>query len=250
MSEKKDKISIGIAGKRPHLHAALNNAETTKETLQLIGLFMDLADEALDPEKGIRWVDLPGKFHKDLTFPDLLRGIIKGCLDVREINEENFDTLGADLHPLAMFTHKEITSSGGVKVNYNKWREHFQMEGKPNEESITMIIRNLMRYGRYVNFKLIFDNLKTDWQVNSLYRGLGAEHVKRLPFYPALKYQEKLYGELGGVGKMFDEIGSFDCGDLSNYEGDETCPACKVGRLWNIVGFHVCDMCNAGFKNV
>lgn len=240
---------------RPNLMSALNAKDTTKETLKLIGLFMDLAEESLSTDKPIRWVDLPGKFHKDLTFEDTIKGILRGALDVHEINEDNFDTLGADVHPFALFTVREPGTGGGLKTNYSKWREHFQVEGKPGEESITQIMRNMLRYSRYLNFKLIFENMKADWQVNSIYRGMGAEHVKRLPFYPALKYQENLYGELGGVGKFFDDIGAFDCGEIPEIDRDVfngnaviICYACGIGELEHVGDYGVCPHCNAGFK--
>ena len=217
---------------------------------EIIKTFVEMMEEACDPDKGIKWADLPQLFHKDLTFSDLIKGILRGSLDCKEINPEMFDSLGHDVHPLAIFTYKEITDRGGLKQNYTKWRDHFQLEGRPSEESIAEIIRNLMRYGRYVNFKLIFENMKSDWEVNAIYRGLGAEHVKRLPFYPALKYQEKLYGELGGVGRFWDEVGAFMCGEIGMAEAEERCPACEREFLEEVGAYQICPSCNAGFKVV
>lgn len=220
-----------------------SNPEKAKE---LINTFTSLIEESLSVEEsGVAWIDLPKKFHKDLNFKDIIHGILHGALDCKEINPENWDALKEDVHPFSLFSAKEITRAGGVKVSYNKWREHFQMEGKPDQESISQIIRNMMRYARYVNFKLIFENMKSDWQVNAIYRGLGAEHVKRLPFYPAIRYQEQIWGELGGVGRFFNDIGSFDCGLLGVDE--VLCPACKVDTVQKVGKYAVCPSCNAGY---
>lgn len=240
-----DKISLNIANK-PNLKALMESDPAKAK--EVIDTFVGLIEESLDPEKGIAWVDLPKKFHKDLTFNDLILGVLRGVLDAKDINPDNWDTLGIDVHPLALFTVKEGVKSGklgGYKVSYNKWREHFQMEGKPSQETISQIIRDILRYARYVNFKLIFDNMKSDWEVNATYRGLGAEHVKRLPFYPALQYQAGIYGELGGVGKFFDDIGAFNCGLIGNDE--MLCPACKIDTVKKIGKYKVCPSCNAGY---
>lgn len=228
---------------KPKLSALLEeNPALAKE---VIGTFVGLIEESLDPDKGIRWVDLPKKFHKDLTFSDLILGILRGTLDCREINPDNFDALGSEVHPLALFTAKEVTAKGGSKVSYTKWRDHFKMNGKPDQESIANIIRDVLRYSRYVNFKLIFENMKSDWQVNAIYRGLGDEHMQRLPFYPALRYQEQVHGELGGVGRFFDDIGAFDCGTIAH--DVVLCPACNIDAVEKVGKYKICPSCNAGY---
>lgn len=243
MSQLPDHLKLTLSDK-PKLRQLMESDPAKAK--DVINVFTSLIEQSLcEDTAGIAWADLPKKFHKDLTFKDLIHGILHGTLDCKEINPENFDALKADVHPLALFMAREVTAAGGTKVSYTKWRDHFKMDGKPDQESISQIIRNILRYSRYVNFKLIFDNMVSDSEVNAIYRGLGAEHAKRLPFYPALRYQKELRGELDGVGRFFDDIGAFDCGMLGIDE--VLCPACKVDAVEKVGRYAVCPSCNAGY---
>ena len=224
---------------KPHLAKAMKTEPALAK--EVIETFVQLMDEAFDPEKGIRWVDLPKEFHKDMTFRDVVRGILRGALDVRQMNPDAFDVIKAEVHPLSMLMPRKNVLDGTTRA-YN-WRSHFQLpdDALPTEDTVAKIIRKLLRYGKYVSIQHLQEAL--EYNQVATYRGLGEEQVKKLPFYPALRYQQETFGELH-VGKFFGDVGLLDCGE---YVG-EVCPACQRQDIVQIdESYYGCMSCNAGY---
>src|SRR5206468_11624484 len=168
---------------KPHLSKALlENPQMAKE---VIGTFVSLMEEAFDPDKHITWAELPIKFHPTLTFPMLIKGILRGSLDVKEINPEAYEVFFEEVHPLSKMTTRPNPLGGNT---YSNWRDHFKMpnDAKPSEEVIASIFRKMLRYTRYIDIATLHKYL--DVNQIATYRGLGDEQVAKLPFYPALRY--------------------------------------------------------------
>jgi len=228
---------------KPKLTKALQeNPELARE---VINTFVWLMEDAFDESNGIRWADLPKLFDPNLTFRDLIRGILHGSLDLKEINPDAYDALKVEVHPLGMLQPRPNYLDGGMR--YVNWRSHFKLPADTavNEETIARIFRTILRHTRYVKIEQLRKFLEAN-QV-ATYRGLGDEQVMKLPFYPALRYQQRMFGDLH-VGKFYDDVGFFDCGDIA---ADETnCPACMHEGLQHVGGFKVCLSCNAGYRKV
>ncbi|CAB4144109.1 hypothetical protein UFOVP453_20 [uncultured Caudovirales phage] len=207
---------------------------------EIISTFVQLMDESCDESKGIAWSELPSQLSPELTFGELIRGVLRGALDVREINPETFDVLKIEAHALSMLSPRRNYIDGGVK--YYAWREHFKLKSdeQVNAETIATIIRKLLRYAKYIDVQTLQNHLESN-QI-ATYRGLGDEQIKRLPFYPALRYQRETFGDLR-VGVFLDEIGFFDCG---HNDGDH-CIACSRFDIHRIGKYKACLSCNAGY---
>jgi hypothetical protein len=233
-----DKFTIHLTDK-PAISKLLE--ENPKLGKEVIGLFVSLIEESA--QKG--WATLPGEFHKDLSFSDLVRGILRGSLDLPDINPDAYDALKAEVHPLALLSPRKNYLDGGVKL-YN-WRNHFKLpEGTTvSEETVASIFRKLLRYGKYIKIEELAKALEAN-QLTT-FRGLGERSVELLPMVPALRYQQRTKGDLA-VGKFFDEIGFLDCGIIpEDFKEFEMCPACEHPSL-TMLGHHaVCLNCNAGF---
>lgn len=225
---------------KPNLTRALG--ENRALATEVIKTFISLMEESFDDTKGVMWADLPKQLHKDLTFKDMVRGVVKGALDLKGINPDAFETLKAGVHPLSLLQSRKNMLDGGMI--YSKWRQHFAMpEDSPiDEDSIAAIIQKLLRYSKYVKVA----DLQRALESNQLavHRGIGHEQVAKLPFVPALRYQQREFGDLR-AGKFYDEIGFFDCGELVTAEED--CPACSHS-LTELGKYRVCLACNAGYE--
>lgn len=225
---------------KPNLQRALaNDPERAKE---VIATFVSLIEESFDERKGIQWSKLPEELAPELTFRDLISGILRGALDARLINPDTFDVLKVEVHPLSMLTPRRNYIDGGMK--YYQWREHFKLPptAPVNGETVERIIRKLLRYAKYIDIATLQEHLMTN-QI-ATYRGLGAEQVAKLPFYPALRYQRETFGDLH-VGKFYDEVGFLDCGA----NGEDYCLSCSRYDLQRIGNYKVCLSCNAGYIN-
>jgi hypothetical protein len=233
---------------KPFLTQAMReNPEMAKEVIRT---FVGLMEEAFDTSKGITWAELPKKLHKDLSFSDLINGILRGSLDLNNIHPEGYAVLREEIHPLAMLQKRKNYLDGTTK--YPTWRAHFDMpeDAEVNEKAVSDIFRKLLRYGRYVKI----DDLRKAMESNQIaaFRGLGDEQIAKLPFTPALRYQREHFGELQ-VGKFMDDYGVFDCGkfDFDQYaDGHYTCPACWKDTLVQLSvapKVRACESCNAGF---
>jgi len=229
---------------KPHLDRAMQ--ENPQLARAVIQTFVGLMDEAFDPSKTITWAELPKKLHEDLDFGSLIRGILRGSLDLHSIHPEAADVLREEVHPLAMLQKRKNYLDGGER--YVNWRGHFGLskEAMVNEKTVADIFRKLLRYSRYVKI----DELRKAHEANQVaaFRGMGDEQVMLLPFYPALRYQREHFGDLQ-VGKFMDDLGSFDCGPMPNEHDWDICPACGHVDSMEVMGsVSYCMDCNAGFR--
>lgn len=225
---------------KPHLDNLLrSNPKLAKEVIQT---FAELMEEACDPANGIPWAELPKRFSPELAFKDLIKGILHGALNLRDINPNAYDALLEEVHPLSMLAPRKNWLDGGMR--YADWRAHFRLPpgAEINQETIAQIFRRLLRYYRYVDVEALAHAL-INKQIKT-FEGLGERNVQTLPFVPALRYQQKHFGDLH-VGRFYDEIGAFDCGSVS--EQTDSCPACGRPDLTEIGNYFVCLACNAGF---
>jgi hypothetical protein len=240
--EKEVKIPLNLTDKPHLLQAIKENKVLAKEVMET---FAELMDEAFDPAKGIRWADLPKKFSEELTFKELIKGVLRGSLDLKDISPDTYEVYKEEVHPLSMLMPRRDFLNGGVK-RY-EWRSHFRLskDSPVNEETIANIFRILLRYYRYVKVPDLAQAIINN-QI-STFRGLGERNVELLPFVPALRYQQTLKGDLS-VGIFFDNVGFLNCGDW--LYGDSTeCPCCQDPEVINIgTKYKGCMSCNAGFE--
>jgi hypothetical protein len=224
---------------KPNLERLLReNQPLAREVIQA---FTELMEEAVEN----KWHDLPRAFTQGkikFTFADLVKGVLHGALDLPDINTQGYDALKEEVHPLSMMVvrHKSIG-----EVTYADWRDHYGLDGSAqmNQETVATIFRKMLRYYKWLDVyslgQAIVNNQTVAW------RGLGDRNIENLPFVPALRYQKRNFGELH-VGRFFDDVGFFDCG---NWTGEtENCPACNRPDIRDIGHYQVCLACNAGFE--
>jgi hypothetical protein len=217
------------------------NPQKAKE---LMGVFIECMNEAAEN----KWYELPDLFARnELTFSDLIKGILHGSLDLPKMNPEAYDALREEVHPLSMLSVRKDYLSGGYR-NYN-WRQHYRLPHTAlvNQETVAEIFRKLLRYYKYVKV----DDLANALVNNQIATFKSLHEAENLPFYPALRYQKEHFGELQ-VGKFFTDIGAFDGGTLPSLpmEGEwEGCPACQSQEdFWQVKDKIVCPRCNIGFE--
>lgn len=242
--KKEPKVfTISTKGK-PHLHALYE--KDAKKAAEVVGLFVQLMEEACSPEKsGIPWVNLPQLFdERNLTLSDLVKGVLHGALDVKAIHPDNFDVWQEELHPLSMLAPRPNYLTGEMR-EYD-WRTHFRLphDAKVDQRTIEDIFRKLLRYYKYVDVDALAHALINN-QVKT-FEGLGERNVKTLPFTPALRYQQEKLGDLQ-VGKFFEDVGFFDGGYWEHGDSHD-CPACHRPDVIKINQYNVCTACNIGFK--
>lgn len=225
---------------KPHLKAAmLGDKEKAKE---VITVFVECMEEAFNHiDKGIQWADLPESLNPTLTFRDLIFGVLKGALDVKDINPRSFDAIGIEVHPLSMMTPRADFITGDVKQR--NWRTHFRLpkDTRADQESIAKIIRTLLRYGKYVSIKQLAEAIDTKQEMT--FRGIGTRVMELLPMRPAIEYQRDKFGELW-VGKFDLETGGLDCG---YHDETDVCPACKKKDILQVESNMLCLICNASY---
>lgn len=232
------KLTLDMSNK-PHLERLLR--ENRSKGMEVLQTFAELMEEAV----ACGWHDLPQLFtpNGELKFRDMIKGILHGSLDLKGINPEAADVLREEVHPLSMLAPRKDYLEGGMR--YADWRKHFRLppDTEINQETIAKIFRRLLRYYRYVDVDALAHAL-INRQVKT-FEGLGERNVQTLPFVPALRYQQKHFGDLH-VGLFFDEIGALDCGTVK--EDLDRCPACGRPDLEKLDGFFICMACNAGFR--
>jgi hypothetical protein len=220
----------------PYLEGLMReNPQQAREVMQT---FIKLMDEAVQNE----WHELPQLLTGgELSFNDLIKGILHGSLDLPDLNPEAYPALKEEVHPLSMIAVRKDYLSGGYR-NYN-WRNHFRLSPSSpvNQKTIEEIFRKLLRYYKYVKV----DDLAHALMNNQIATFKSLHEAENLPFYPALRYQQRELGDLQ-VGNFLTDIGLFDCGELK--EETDTCPACEVGELEGIGQYKGCLRCNAGFS--
>jgi hypothetical protein len=245
MEKAPEKMSLKLTDKPNLSKALLENPVLAKE---VIGTFVALAEEAFDESKGYTWAELPKLLHKNLTFTDLVRGILRGALDVKDMDREMFDTFKQEIHPLSILSARP-SDYDPRKLKASNWRAHFKVsqDGDVGEDVIAEIVRKMFAYTRWIPLDAWYEAYNTN-QVTA-YRGKGDITVKSLPFIPALNMQQTLFGSLS-VGKRLMDTALFDCGTIE--EEPDNCPCCKFPKdamftYKEVVG---CYNCNAGFRIV
>lgn len=222
----------------PHLEGLMK--KNPKEARDIMMVFVGLMEEAV--ENG--WHELPELFSRDLSFSDLIKGILHGSLDLPKLNPDAYDVLKEEVHPLSMLSARKDYLNGGMRI-YN-WRHHFRIPNNTeiNQQTIEEIFRKLLRYYKYVKV----DDLAHALVNNQIATFKSMDEVKNLPFYPALRYQQEHFGDLQ-VGAFQTDNGGFDGGDLpEDYDGVH-CPACKGEEpFWELEHALVCPRCNISFK--
>ena len=206
---------------------------------EVIGTFVNLMEQAAKYE----WYKLPSAIHSSVTFPDLISGILEGILTVQKYPSDSFLTLEQDVHPLSLLNDQTRDEYTKKELEYN-WRDHFTLkDSHVSKETIAKIYRELSYLVRWFDLDSIRQGLfANDYPVVDNVKG-----VAKLPFYPSLRYQKEVKGELH-VGQFLYEVGLFDCGEIN--QEIEVCPACQIGTLETITNHeHIkgCRRCNSGF---
>lgn len=237
--KKSSSFNINLENK-PNLRRAMY--ENTVAFKQVVSTFVDLMEETFDESKGIPWYKLPSAIHEDLTFQELIAGILHGTLDVDKMNPELFSALKVEAHPLAMLSPRKDALSGEMRLR--NWRSHFRQsqDAVINEQTIATILRTILRYTRYVSIKHLAEAMDTNQEMT--FRGLGTRVAELLPMRPALEYQRELKGDLF-VGTFNLDTGGLDCGETSQVS---TCLACKKTDVMTVGDDLLCLVCNASFK--
>lgn len=219
---------------KPNLARLLK--EHPDQAKEIISTFVELMEESVSHN----WYTLPSKFSADLKFKMLVKGILYGSLNLKGINPDAYEVLGEEVHPLSMLSPRMNFLSG--EKRYANWRNHYRLPkgSEITQQTIEQIFCKLLRYYKYVDIESLANALVAN-QVKA-YEGLGSRALEHLPFIPALRYQQNKFGDLH-VGKFYDDIGAFDCGETDDVE----CPACHTTDLKTVGTYKVCPNCNGGF---
>lgn len=233
-------ITINLDDKPNLKSAMLNNTEQAKEVIQA---FVSCMEEAFI-DKGIKWADFPKELSTSLTFKDVVLGILKGALDVKDMNSEAYDALRIEAHPLSMLAPRKDFITG--ELRQRNWRGHFRQpeEQQVNEQAVSNIIRTVLRYSKYVNIKQLAEAIDTKQEMT--FRGLGSRAMELLPMRPAIEYQRKHKGDLY-VGTFNLDTGGLDCGEIQE-NNLQICPACYKEDLAQIDNHVLCLVCNASYQ--
>lgn len=235
-----EKMEISFKDK-PNIQAALlENPALVKE---VISTFVGLMEQSFDKTNGYSWAELPKLLNPKLDFASLVRGVLRGALDVKGMDAEAFAALGVEAHPFAMFSPRK----SGDRVRVYDWRKHWHVDPSADvsEEVVADLVKKMFRYTRWIKLDEFADAVNSSQVVT--YKALPQVIRDNLPFAPALLYQKKIHGSDLAVGKRIPETGFFDCGE---WPGDATeCPACKhpTEEMLNIGGVIGCLYCDAGF---
>lgn len=222
---------------KPHLRKLMKT--DTKAFKEIVGTFVGLMEVAAEK----KWNLLPQTIHTSLSFADVVNGVLNAVMSTREIEPKAYLALEDDLHPLALLSDKRKDLITGDHEYFN-WKQHFALDtNEVSRETLEAIIRKMLYLVRWFDI----DTVSKALQANQ-FPVIDPKDIAKLPFQPALKYQEEQLGELH-VGKFMHEIGAFNCGTI---EDDlQYCPACGIGYLESIHmnnHYKVCVKCNAGFE--
>lgn len=218
---------------KPHLTELLKKDKQAFK--DIVGLFVELMEVTAKNE----WYTLPSRLGISLTYKELVSGIMNAILDVKALNEEAYAALGDNLHPLSLLsdTQKDIVTG---EQEYFDWKRYFVVDDNTiTQETLEKIIRKILYLVRWFSIdEVSYQLLANQFPI------VDPKDLQKLPFQPALVYQQEHAGELA-VGKFMHDIGAFDCGEV---EKGTTCPACKIGKLVDVNNVKVCPRCNAGFR--
>lgn len=209
---------------------------------EIMSTFMKLAEESASTQRAIPWYTLPHQLHENLTFANMVPALMDAFFSVDKINADSFSIVGLGVHPLSLLKQSKLGN-----VGYSTWRNHFGLrnQGPVTPEVVTEIVRQLLYYARYIDMESFGKALMS----NELeaHKAIPSLNAERLPFVPALRYQQEVFGDLF-VGKFWSDIGAFHGGEYEEIPMD--CPACHLNDLALIGEYHVCRSCNLGVKVV
>lgn len=219
---------------KPHLtRLKSDNFQAFKEVVATFVELMELAAEK-------QWYALPETIHSSLSFKDVVQGILNATMTTSEIDPSAFSALEMDLHPLSLLSDKRKNIVTGDPETYD-WKSHFALDtSEISKETLEHIIRKIFYLVRWFDVESVSKSL-----ITSQFPIIDNKDIMKLPFQPALRYQQEHLGDLY-VGKFLHEIGAFNCGEIE--VEDHTCPACNVGAILTIGDHQICPRCNAGFK--
>jgi hypothetical protein len=228
------KFNINLEDK-PHLAKLMKS--DVKAFKEVVGTFVGIMELAAEK----KWYNLPQTIHSSLSFNDIITGVLNAVMTTREIEPKAYAALEDDLHPLALLSDKRKDLVTG-EPEYYDWKTHFSLDtNEVSRETLEAIIRKMLYLVRWFDI----DTVSKALQANQ-FPVIDPKDVQKLPFQPALKYQEEQLGELY-VGKFFHDIGAFNCGTV--HPETFTCPACRIGQLKTVQEkYGVCPSCNAGFE--
>lgn len=219
---------------KPHLTELLKKDKQAFK--DIVVLFVDLMEVTAKNE----WHTLPSRLGISLTYKEIVLGMMNAIFDVKALNEEAYAALGDNLHPLSLLsdTQKDIVTG---EQEYFDWKRYFVVDDDTiTQETLEKIIRKLLYLVRWFSIDEVSNQL-----LANQFPIVDPKDLQKLPFQPALVYQQESLGELA-VGKFMHDIGAFDCGEVE--KDQSTCPACQIGKLVNVNNVKVCPRCNAGFR--
>lgn len=221
---------------RPHLKALLKEDKEAFKTI--VGTFVNVMELAAEK----KWYDLPETIHTSLSFDDVVMGVLNAIMTTREIDKNAFSALESGLHPLSLISDKRKDMVTQEDTLYD-WKKHFALDtNEVSRGALEHIIRKILYLVRWFDIESVSKAL-----ITQTFPVIDAKDVMKLPFQPALQYQQDHLSELH-VGKFFHDIGAFDAGTID--ENVTHCLACKIGDLQPVYDgtFKVCPRCNAGFE--
>lgn len=221
---------------KPHLTELLKKDKQAFK--DIVGLFVDLMEVTAKNE----WHTLPSRLGISLTYKEIVLGMMNAIFDVKALNEEAYAALGDNLHPLSLLSEKQKDIVTGEQ-EYFDWKRYFVVDDDTiTQETLEKIIRKLLYLVRWFSIEEVSSQL-----LANQFPIVDPKDLQKLPFQPALLYQQESLGELA-VGKFMHDIGAFDCGEIEKDRTRTTCPACQIGKLVNVNNVKVCPRCNAGFR--
>lgn len=219
---------------KPHLTALKNNDVAAFKNV--VGTFVELMELAAEKQ----WHELPETIHSSLSFKDVVQGILNATMTTREIDPSAFSALEMDLHPLSLLSDKRKNIVTGDPEMYD-WKSHFALDtSEISKETLEHIIRKIFYLVRWFDVESVSKSL-----ITSQFPIIDNKDIMKLPFQPALRYQQEHLGDLY-VGKFLHEIGGFNCGEID--KDIDNCLACVVGLMDTFDDYKICPRCNAGFK--
>ena len=217
---------------KPHLTALKgNDVQAFKE---VVGTFVELMEMAAEK----KWHDLPDAIHSSLSFKDVVQSILNATLSTREIDVVAYSALELDLHPLALISDKRKNIMTGESEEY-EWKSHFSLDSNEvSKANLERIIRKIFYLVRWFDIESVSKSL-----ITQQFPVIDEKDIMKLPFQPALRYQNDHLGELH-IGKFLHDIGALNGGEID--AEIQECPACSVGTLVPVKNYKVCPRCNIG----
>jgi hypothetical protein len=218
---------------KPNLTAL--KGEDVQAFRDVVGTFVELMEVAAAKQ----WHKLPETIHTSLSFKDVVQAVLNATLTTKEIDTSAYSALEMDLHPLALISDKRKNMISGESEIYD-WKSHFSLDtNEVSKESLEKIIRKIFYLVRWFDIESVSKSL-----ITNQFPVIDAKDIMKLPFQPALRYQQQHLGDLH-IGKFLHDIGAFNCGEVDKEVTD--CPACKIGILDLCDEHLVCPRCNAGY---